>query len=117
MREARDPKGPRPEGPVRLDLRQAPARAELLLGVDFGHEARGRPFHGRLKSGDGGAGEPGPWLKLGAVWTRRLAVSEGTDRASGSAYGNPLGGTRDDAPVVPIGARLVARTDIADAHG
>ena len=36
---------------------------------------------------------------------------------SASAYGNPLRGTRDDAPVVPIGAPLVARTDVPDAHG
>jgi len=64
-----------------------------------------------------GGGEPGPRLKLGAVRTRRLAVSEGADRPSGSAYGNPLGGTRDDAPVVPVGAPLVARTDVPDAHG
>jgi len=44
-------------------------------------------------------------------------VSEGTDRPSGSVYGNPLGGTRDDAPVVPIGAPLIARTDVPDARG
>ena len=99
-----------------LDPRQAPARAELLLGADFGHQAQGRPIHGRLESEDGG-GEPGPRLKLGAVRTRRLAVSEGTDRLSGSAYGNPLGGSRDYAPVVPIGAPLVARTDVPDARG
>ena len=61
---------------VRLDPRQAPARAELLLGADFGREARGRPIYGRPESEDGGVGEPGPWLKLGAVRTRRLAVSE-----------------------------------------
>ena len=39
------------------------------------------------------------------------------DRPSGSVYGNPLGGTRDDAPVVPIGAPLIARTDVPDARG
>ena len=101
---------------VPLDPRQAPARAELLLAADFGHEARGRPIHGRLES-EGGGGEPGPRLKLGAVRTRRLAANEGADRPSASAYGNPLRGTRDDAPVVPIGAPLVARTDIPEAHG
>ena len=101
---------------VPLDPRQAPARAELLLAADFGHEARGRPIHSRLESEDGG-GEPGPRLKLGAVRTRRLAANEGADRPSASAYGNPLRGTRDDAPVVPIGAPLVARTDVPDAHG
>ena len=102
---------------VELDPRQAPARAELLLAADFGREARGRPIHGRLESEDGGAGEPGPRLKLGAVLTRRLAASEGTDRPSGSVYGNPLRGTRDNAPVVPIGAPVIARTDVPDAHG
>ena len=35
---------------VRLDPRQAPARAELLLGADFGQQAPGRPIHGRLES-------------------------------------------------------------------
>ena len=102
---------------VRLDPRQAPARGELLLAADFGPQAPGRPIHGRLESEDGGAGEPGPRLKLGAVRTRRLAANEGADRPSASAYGNPLRGTRDDAPVVPIGAPLVARTDVPDAHG
>ncbi len=102
---------------VRLDPLQAPARAELLLGADFGQEARGRPIHGSLESEDGGADEPRPRLKLGAVRTRRLAVSEGTDRPSDSAYGNPLRATRDTAPVVPIGAPVIARTDIPDARG
>ncbi len=102
---------------VRLDPQQAPARAELLLGADFGQQARGRPIHGRLKSEDGGADEPGPRLKIGAVRTRRLAASEGTDRPSGSVYGNPLRGTRDNAPAVPIGAPVIVRTDIPDAHG
>ena len=88
---------------VRLSPQQAPARAELLLAADFGQEARGHP--------------PEPRLRLGAVRTRRVAVSEGTDRPSGSAYGNPLRGTRDNAPVVPIGAPVIARTDIPDAHG
>ena len=94
---------------VRLDPQQVPARAELLLAADFGREARGRPIYGRLESEDDGAGEPGPRLKIGAVRTRRLAASEGTARPSGSVYGNPLRGTRDDAPAVPIGAPAVAR--------
>ena len=100
-----------------LDPRQTPARAELLLAADFGQEAPGRPIQGRLDSEDGGDGEPGPRLKLGAVRTRRLAVSEAADRPSGSACGNPLGGTRDYAPVVPIGAPVIARTDVPDARG
>ena len=102
---------------VRLDPHQAPARAELLLAADFGHEARGRPIHGQLESGDGGDGEPRPRLKIGAVRTRRLAASEADAKPSASAYGNPLRGTRDNPPVVPIGAALVARTDVPDAHG
>ena len=60
---------------VRLDPRRAPARAELLLAADFGHEARGRPIHGRLESEDNGAGDPGPRLRIGAVRTRRLAAT------------------------------------------
>ena len=102
---------------VRLDPRQAPARAELLLAADSGREARGRPIYGRRESADSGVDEPGLRLKLGAVRTRRLAASEGTDRPSGSAYGNPLQGTRDNGPVVPIGAPVIARTDVPDAHG
>ena len=103
---------------VALDPQQAPARAELLLGADFGQEARGRrPIHGRLESENGGAGEPGPRLKISAVRTRRLAASEAAARPSGSAYGNPLRGTRDIAPAVPVGAPVIARTDVHDARG
>ncbi len=102
---------------VTLDPQQAPARAELLLAAGFGQEARGRPIHGRLESEDDGDGEPGPRVKIGAVRTRRLAVSEGAVRLSASAYGNPLRGTRDIAPTVPIGAPVIVRTDIPDARG
>ncbi len=102
---------------VRLDPQQAPARAELLLGAGFGQEAqaRGRPIHGRLESDSDG--EPGPRVKIGAFRTRRLAVSEGSARLSASAYGNPLRPARDIAPVVPIGAPVIVRTDIPDARG
>ena len=102
---------------VMLDPQQAPARAELLLAAGFGQEARGRPIHGRLESEDDGDGEPGPRVKIGAVRTRRLAVSEGAARLSGSAYGNPLRGARDSGPVVPIGAPVIVRTDVPDARG
>ncbi len=102
---------------VTLDPQQVPARAELLLAAGFGQEARGRPIHGRLESDGDGDGEPGPRVKIGAVRTRRLAVSEGTDRLSGSAYGNPLRGTRDVAPAVPVGAPVIARVDVPDARG
>ena len=99
---------------VTLDPQQAPARAELLLAAGFGQEARGRPIHGRLESEDDGDGESGPRVKIGAFRTRRLAVSEAAARLSASAYGNPLRGTRETAPVVPIGAPLVARVDGPD---
>ena len=102
---------------VRLDPQQAPTRAELLLAADFGQDARGRPIHGRPEGEDGGDDEPGPRLKLGAVLTRRLAVSEAAARPSGSVYGSPLRGTRDNAPTVPIGAPVIVRTDIPDARG
>ena len=102
---------------VRLDPQQAPARAELLLAAGFGQEARGRPIHGRLESEDDGDGEPGPRVKIGAVRTRRLAVSEGSARLSTSAYGNPLRGTRDAAPAVPVGVPVIARVDVPDARG
>ena len=88
------------------------------LSGRFGQEARGRPIYGRIENeDDGGGGEPGPRLKIGAVRTRRLTVSEGTDRPSGRVYGNPLRDTRDDAPAVPIGAAVIARTDVPDARG
>ena len=100
-----------------LDPQQAPARAELLLATGFGQEARGRPIHGRLESEDDGDGEPEPRVKIGAVRTRRLAVSEAVARLSGSAYGNPLRGSRDIAPAVPVGAPVIARVDVPDARG
>ena len=102
---------------VTLDPQQVPARAELLLAAGFGQEARGRPIHGRLESDDDGDGEPGPRVKIGAVRTRRLAVSEAVARLSGSAYGHPLRGTRDIAPAVPVGAPVIARVDVPDARG
>ena len=103
---------------VTLDPRQVPARAELLLAAGFGQEARGRPIHGRLQSeDDDGDGEPGPRVKIGAFRTRRLAACEGSARLSGSAYGNPLRGTRDIAPAVPVGAPVIARVDVPDARG
>ena len=102
---------------VRLDPQQAPARAELLLSADLGRQAPGRPIHGRLESEDNGAGDPGPRLTIGAVRTRRLAASEAATRPSGRACGNPLRGTRESAPTVPVGAPVIARTDVPDAHG
>ena len=103
---------------VTLDPQQVPARAELLLAAGFGQEARGRPIYGRLESeDDDGAGEPGPKLKIGAVRTRRLAASEAVARLSASAYGNPLRGTRDAAPAVPVGAPVIAWVDVPDARG
>ena len=102
---------------VTLDPQQVPARAELLLAAGFGQGARGRAIHGRLESEDDADGELGPRVKIGAVRTRRLAVSEAAARLSASAYGNPLRGTRDVAPAVPVGAAVVARVDVPDARG
>ena len=56
---------------MRLDPRQAPARAELLLAADFGRQAPGRPIHCRLESEDNGAGDPG---RVGS--RRRLREAE-----------------------------------------
>ena len=89
---------------VRLDPQQVPARAELLLAAGLGEDAPGRPIYARPEPDDHDDGE-------------RMVRSEGTVRPSGSVYGNPLRGTRDTAPVVPIGAPLVARTDGPDARG
>ena len=89
---------------VRLDPRQVPARAELLA-AKLGKDAPGRSIYARLEPDDDhDDGE-------------RMVRSEGTVRPSGSVCGNPLRGTRDTAPVVPIGAPLVARTDDPDARG
>ena len=44
-------------------------------------------------------------------------MSEGAARPSGGVYGTPLSGTRDYAPVVPIGAPLVVRTDVPYTRG
>ena len=89
---------------VRPDPQQVPARAELLLAAELGKDAPGRPIYARLEPDDDhDDGE-------------RMVRSEGTVRPSGSVCGNPLRGTRDTAPVVPIGAPLVARTDGPDAR-
>ncbi len=56
-------------------------------------------------------------MKIGAVRTRRLAVSEAVARLSGSAYGHPLRGTRDIAPALSVGAPVIARVDVPDARG
>ena len=89
---------------VRLDPQQVPARAELLLAAAFGEDAPGRPIYARPKPDEHDGGE-------------RIVRSEGTVRPSGSVCGNPLRGTRDTAPVVPIGAPLVTRTDGPDVRG
>ena len=84
-------------GPIRLAPTATAAAVQCEL--PYVQQARGRPIHGRRESKDGGDGKPGPRLKIGAVRTRRLAVSEGVARPSGSVYGNPLRGTRESAPV------------------
>ena len=49
--------------------------------------------------------------------TRRLSAAAATETPSGAAYGNPLRGRLEQAPSVPIGSALLARTDAADARG
>ena len=100
---------------VRLDPQQVPAGAELLLAADLGEHAPGRPIYARPEPD--GHGEPAARIKVGAVLTRRMLTSEATETPSGAAYGNPLRGRPGQAPSVPIGAALLARTDTADARG
>lgn len=99
---------------VRLDPRQVPARAELLLAAELGEDAPGRPVYAKLEPDDG---EPAVRIKVGAVLTRRLYAAEATEVPSGAAYGNPLRGRPGHAPSVPIGSALLARTDAPDARG
>ena len=49
--------------------------------------------------------------------TRRLSAAEASETPSGAAYGNPLRGRPEQAPSVPIGSAVLARTDAADARG
>ena len=102
---------------VRLDPQQVPARAELLLAADLGEDAPGRPIYARPEPDGQGDGEPMARIKVGAMLTRRLYAAEATETPSGAAYGNPLRGRPGQAPSVPIGSALLARTDAADAHG
>ena len=102
---------------VRLDPQQVPARAELLLAVELGEDAPGRPIYARPEPDGHGDGEPAARIKVGAILTRRLPVAEATETPSGAAYGNPLRGRPERAPSVPIGCAILARTDAADAHG
>ena len=101
---------------VRLDLRQVPARAELLLAAELGEDAPGRPIYARLEPDDDD-GELAVRIKVGAVLTRRLYAAEATEAPSGAAYGNPLRGRPGHSPSVPIGSALLARTDAAAARG
>ena len=100
---------------VRLDPQQVPARAELLLAVELGEDSPGRPIYARPEPD--GDGELAVRIKVGAMLTRRLYAAEATETPSGAAYGNPLRGRPGQAPSVPIGSALLARTDAADAHG
>ncbi len=102
---------------VALDPQQVPARAELLLAAEFGDDAPGRPIFGLAGPEDEDPGETRGRIKVGAIRTRRLTLAEASERPSGAVYGNPLQGSRPEAAVVPIGAAVLARTDIEDAHG
>ncbi len=64
-----------------------------------------------------GDGELAVRIKVGALLTRRLYAAEATEAPSGAAYGNPLRGRPGQAPSVPIGSAVLARTDTADARG
>ena len=97
------------------DVQQVPARAELLLAVELGEDAPGRPVYARLEPD--GAGAPAVRIKVGAVPTRRLHTAEATETPSGAAYRNPLRGRPGRAPRVPVGSALLARTDTLDARG
>lgn len=103
---------------VRLDPRQAPARAQLLPAADFGQEARGRPIHGSLESEDGGTDEPGPWLKLGAVRDAAVRGERRNRQSLGQHVRQPApryAGQRPDGP--PSARPVIVRTDIPDARG
>ena len=102
---------------VRLDPQQVPARAELLLAAALGEDAPGRPIYARPEPDGEGGGEPAARIKVGAVLTRRLPTAEATETLSAAVYGNPLRGRPEQAPSVPIGSALLARTDAADARG
>ncbi len=102
---------------VRLDPQQVPARAELLLAAELGENTPGRPIYARPEPDGEGREEPAAHIKVGAVLTRRLPTAEATETLSAAAYGNPLRGRPEQAPSVPIGSALLARTDAADARG
>ena len=89
--------------------------AELLLAAELGEDAPGRPIYARLEPD--GDGELAARIKVGAMLTRRLSITEATETPSGAAYGNPLRGRPGRAPSVPVGSAVLARTDEADAHG
>ncbi len=104
---------------VRLDPQQVPAGAEMLLAVELGEDAPGRPIYTKLEPDgqDDGDGAPTVRIKVGAMRTRRLYAAEATETPAGAAYGNSLRGRPGRAPSVPIGSALLARTDTLDAHG
>ena len=83
---------------VRLDPRQAPARAELLLAAGFGQEARGRPIHGRLEA----RAQPEPTLPEFPPRDAREAGRAAHLRTKGDSHvlklaiaADPLRGRRD----------------------
>lgn len=100
---------------VTLDPQQVPARAELLLGAEFGDEAPGRPMFTWMGDGD----EDAERVKVGAVRTRPLDVAEAIDLPAGTEYGNPRQGSRERSAAAPIGSPLIVRTDThtPEAHG
>ncbi len=99
---------------VRLDPEQVPHRAELLIGAEYGPEATGRALYEYVPADEHG---PGQRIRIGAMRTQRLNISTAADLPPTTAYGAALGRTRESAPRVPIGAPIVVRTDVDDAHG
>lgn len=99
---------------VRLDPEQVPHGAELLIGAEYGPDATGRALYEYLPPDEHG---PGQRIRIGAMRTQRVRTSAAADLPPTTAYGAALGRTRESAPRVPIGAPIVVRTDVDDAHG
>ena len=99
---------------VRLDPEQVPHGAELLIGAEYGPDATGRALYEYFPADEHG---PGQRIRIGAMRAQRVRTSAAADLPPTTAYGAALGRTRESAPRVPIGAPIVVRTDVDDAHG
>ena len=99
---------------VRLDPEQVPHGAELLIGAEYGPDATGRALYEYLPADEHG---PGQRIRIGAMRTQRLNISTAADLPPTTSYGAALSRTRESAPRGPIGAPIVIRTDVDEAHG